>query len=108
MAVLDQIFFWSVVFAFVIEISLIVIVTLKKKQLISEDSRKVFEGNKILFLIAIGFMVVTLLFELVAEIGELFEKEYPAIEFLDKVHMIVLLASLILIAWLTYKMVRSK
>ncbi len=108
MAVLDQIFFWSVVFAFVIEIILIVIIILRKKQLISEDSRKVFEGNKLLFLIVIGLLVVTLLFELVGEISEIFEKEYPAIEVLDKVHMIVLLVSLILIGWLTYKMVRSK
>ncbi len=108
MAVLDQIFFWSVVFAFVIEIILLVIVILRKKQLISEDSRKVFEGNKLLFLIVIGLLVVTLLFELVGEISEIFEKEYPAIEVLDKVHMIVLLVSLILIGWLTYKMVRSK
>jgi hypothetical protein len=108
MAVLDQIFFWSVVFVFGIEIILIVIVMLRKKRLISEDSRTVFEGNKILFLSAIGLLVVTLLFELIGEISELFEKEYPAIEFLGEIHMIVLLVSIVLIGWLTYKMVRGR
>jgi hypothetical protein len=106
MAVLDQIFFWSIVSCLIIEIILLVIVVVKKKRLINEASRKVLEDNKRIFLIATWLILVAILFELIGEIAALFATKYPAIEFMEKVHMTLLLGSLIIIANLTYKMVR--
>jgi|GEM_PF-4766600 len=108
MVSLNEYFYWSVVFAVIIEIILFVVIIVYKKKLISEDSRKVFVDNKNLFFISVGFMIVALLSEFVGEISELFEKEYLLIESLIKFHMTFLLVSLILIAWLTYKMARGK
>jgi hypothetical protein len=108
MAILDQIFFWSVIFATVIEIILLVIIVVRKKKLLTEESRKVFEDNKNIFFIAVGFMLVTILFELIGEISELFASESLIIEFIEKIHMTVLLGSLIMIGILTYEMVRAQ
>jgi uncharacterized membrane protein len=108
MAVLDQIFLWSVVFSLIIEITLVVIGIVSKKKIINEDSRKVLEDNKLLVLISIGLMLVAILFELLGEIVELIATEYPAIDFIERFHMTVLLSSLIIIGILTYKMVRVK
>ncbi len=108
MAVLDQIFFWSVVFCLIIEFILLVIAAVKKKTLINEASRKILEDNKLIFLIAIGLIIISISFELIGEIAKLFATKYPAIEFIEKVHMTLLLGSLIIIGILTYKMVRAK
>ncbi len=106
MATLDQIFFWSVVLVTLIEVALFVIIVVRKKEVTSEEARKVVKNNTNLFLGAVGLLIVALLFEFIGEIGEIFE--YPAIEFLDKIHMAIMLVSLILFGLLTYKMARSK
>jgi hypothetical protein len=101
MSISNQIFVWTAFITLIIELALIAFILIRKKKVLSEQSRKRFANHEKTVLSAMGILLLSLIFEISAEITELFELELGTTLLLNDFSMIGLLLSLILIAKIT-------